>query len=97
MAGKATFTTEEIEKIIREEMALDEGFLSRVMARARGNQSALKTLGTNVSQVFKAVAQGKTDLIKDPRLMKALTTGMVRIKDYEKKFSAVMIDFISDI
>ena len=97
MAGKATFTTEEIEKIIREEMALDEGFLSRVMARARGNQSALKTLGTNVSQVFKAVAQGKTDLIKDPRLMKALTTGMVRIKDYEKKFSAVMIDFISDM
>lgn len=98
MAGKTTFTNEQIEQIIREELSkMDEGFLARVMARARGNQSALKTLGTNVGQVFKAVVQGKTDLIKDPRLMKALTTGMVRIKDYEKKFSALMVDFGADM
>lgn len=89
--------------MIREELmkqeALEEGFLDRVMARASGNKSALKALGNRGIQAIKLAATGQVDMskIQDPKLIKAITMAVTRLKQYEGKFEKLMFDMSNDL
>jgi len=99
MAKQNDLTREQIESIIREELLTREGFLDRVMARAKGNSSALKSLGQRGVQAIKLAATGQVDMskIQDPKLVKAITMAVQRLKGYEKKFEKVMFDMSNDL
>lgn len=96
--AKEVITREQIEKIVYEELAR-EGFLNRVMARAKGNMGAIKQLGSNTTNHIRAIAQGKIDVnkLKDPKLVKNVTIAVERIKSYQKKFAKLLFDFSNDL
>lgn len=101
--AKQDIAREQLEKLVREELmkqaALDEGFLDRVMARTQGNKSALKAFGQRGMQAIKLAATGQVDMtkIQDPKLIKAVTMSVTRLKQYEKKFEKLMFDMSNDL
>lgn len=101
METKKTISKQRIDEIIQEEVLssniLEEGFFSRINAKASGNVSALAQMGKNVGAVFNAVTKGDVKNIKDPRVVKALTAGLVRIKSYDKKVGKLVVDMASDL
>ena len=90
---------EELEKIIAEELSqLDEGFLSRLMAKAKGNMSGLQAIGKNASSAFKMITQGdKEAVLQNPKVAKLTSMAASRILAYEKKLSKLTIEFTSDM
>lgn len=100
MAEETINERQEVERIIREELeaaSLDEGFLQRVMSRAQGETSALRQLGKNVGTIYQAIAQGKSGQLKNPKVVKAVETGVRRLQGYEKKFAKVLADMTNDL
>lgn len=92
------FTRKQIEQIIYEEM-VKEGFLDRVMAKSKGNTSALKAFGQRGLQAVKLATTGQVDIskIQDPKLVKMVTMAVHRIKGYEGKFAKLLQDFTVDL
>ena len=90
---------EELENIISEELSkLDEGFLSRILAKAKGNVSGLQALGKNIGQVYNMVAKGENPTaLQNPKIAKALKMGSSRIEEYKGKLSKLFVDFASDM
>lgn len=96
--GKQKLTEEELNTLIRESLGeIDEGILQRILARAKGNQSGLQALGKNIGSVFKAITTGQTGDMRDPRLVKAGTTAIVRVDSYKKKVAKVFEEFSKDL
>lgn len=101
--AKEGYTREQLEKLVREELMkqeeLDEGFLARVMARTKGNSSALKAFGQRGVQAIRLAATGQVDMskIQDPKLIKAITMAVTRLKAYEEKFTKLMFDMSGDL
>lgn len=103
-----SLTREQIENVIREAL-LSEGFLDRVLARAKGNTSArkalkgntsvLKALGQRPIEVINLIAAGKVDLskIQDPKIVKSVIMAVQRIKSYQSKFAKLLQDFTNDL
>ena len=91
-------TKELIENMIKEELQ-NEGFFSRISAQAQGNKSALKSLGQRGVQALNLLVKGKADLsqVKDPQVAKAVGMATQRIKSYEQKFAALLLDFTNDL
>jgi len=89
---------EKLERIIREELQ-KEGFLDRVMSKAKGNMSALKQLGSNTTQGIRAITTGQIDpsKVKDPKIVKGVTVAVERIKQYDKKFFKLLQDMTQDL
>lgn len=98
---KATALTKEqiikmLHEVLLEQEKVEEGFIDRVLAKARGNVSGLKTFGKNLGQVFQAATTGKGEFT-DPRMAKAVATATSRIKSYNKQISKNVVEFASDL
>lgn len=88
----------QIEEIIREEIKnLPEGFLQRVLARSAGQKSALKALGSNVGNMYQAIAKGQGQNLQSPAVARAVAIGSRRIASYEKKLAKVFLDMANDL
>lgn len=96
--AKENITREELENIIREEI-VREGFLDRVMAKSKGNLSALKALGQRSVQGLNLIATGNVDAskIQDPKIVRSVTIAVQRIKGYQGKFAKLLLDFSNDL
>lgn len=98
--GNTQESVDKLKKMIREALLeqekVDEGFIDRVLAKARGNVSGLKALGGNIGQVFKAVSTGKADF-RDPKIAKAAAMASSRIKSYNKDLEKTVVSFASDL
>lgn len=89
-----------LEEIIREELSnLDEGFLDRVLAKAKGNVKGLNTVGQNLKKVGVAVAKGGdlNQILKNPGVERGIEIAASRVGGFQKKLSKVSVDLMSDM
>jgi len=96
----AKLTEAELRQIIREELEdIDEGFLDRLLAKAKGTGSKLSGIAKNIGQVGQAVAQGGDlgALKAKPEVMKGIKMAASRVNGFSKKLDSVSIDFLSDM
>src|SRR3990167_7354119 len=96
---------ERLNKIVQEELEnaikdgnLSEGFLNRLMARAKGGGAFTGQVGSNIGKVYKAIAQGSDKLdTKSPVLANAVAKGHSRMMAFNKKFTKMITDMTSDL
>ena len=96
----AKLTEAELRQIIREELEdIDEGFLDRFLAKAKGTGSKLGGMAKNVGQIGQAVAQGGDigALKAKPEVMKGIKMAASRVNGFSKKLDSLSIDFLSDM
>tara|TARA_R100000353_G_C6469304_1_gene186117 strand:- start:13 stop:459 length:447 start_codon:yes stop_codon:yes gene_type:complete len=96
----AKLTEAELRQIIREELEdIDEGFLDRFLAKAKGAGSKLGGMAKNVGQIGQAVAQGGDigTLKAKPEVMKGIKMAASRVNGFSKKLDSLSIDFLSDM
>jgi hypothetical protein len=96
----AKLTEAELRQIIREELEdIDEGFLDRFLAKAKGAGSKLGGMAKNVGQIGQAVAQGGDfgALKAKPEVMKGIKMAASRVNGFSKKLDSLSIDFLSDM
>jgi hypothetical protein len=96
----AKLTEAELRQIIREELEdIDEGFLDRFLAKAKGAGSKLGGMAKNVGQIGQAVAQGGDigALKAKPEIMKGIKVASSRVNGFAKKLDSLSIDFLSDM
>jgi hypothetical protein len=96
----AKLTEAELRQIIREELEdIDEGFLDRFLAKAKGAGSKLGGMAKNVGQIGQAVAKGGDigALKAKPEVMKGIKMAASRVNGFSKKLDSLSIDFLSDM
>ena len=96
----AKLTEAELRQIIREELEdIDEGFLDRFLAKAKGAGSKLGGMAKNVGQIGQAVAQGGDigALKAKPEVMKGIKMAASGVNGFSKKLDSLSIDFLSDM
>jgi hypothetical protein len=96
----AKLTEAELRQIIREELEdIDEGFLDRFLAKAKGAGSKLGGMAKNVGQIGQAVAQGGDigALKAKPEIMKGIKVASSRVNGFAKKLDSLSIGFLSDM
>ena len=96
----AKLTEAELRQIIREELEdIDEGFLDRFLAKAKGAKSKLGGMAKNVGQIGQAVAQGGDigALKAKPEVMKGIKMAASRVNGFSKRLDSLSIDFLSDM
>jgi len=101
MVEKVKLTKEELEKIIEEEISnLDEGFLDRFTAKAKGTGSGIGQIFKNIGTLGKSAWTGDKealDQLKDPKVAKGIKMAASRVDGFNNKLSELVVDFMGDM